>query len=133
MKKKYVILLAVLAGFVILGLAGLEVYSRMEANLEGLADLTIPNVDLSQAKDGVYTGSYSAFPVAVELEVTIVNHAITDIVLRKHQNGQGADAEVIPARVIEAQSLDVDIVSGATYSSKVILKAIEAALKEAVH
>jgi uncharacterized protein with FMN-binding domain len=33
--------------------------------------------------------------------------------------------------VVEAQTLEVDIVSGATYSSKVILKAIEAALNDA--
>lgn len=32
----------------------------------------------------------------------------------------------------EAQSLQVDTISGATYSSKVILKAIENALKESI-
>jgi uncharacterized protein with FMN-binding domain len=32
--------------------------------------------------------------------------------------------------VIEAQSLSVDAVSGSTYSSKVVLKAIELALKK---
>jgi len=35
---------------------------------------------------------------------------------------------VIVDSVIENQSLDVDAISGATYSSKVILKAIENAL-----
>jgi uncharacterized protein with FMN-binding domain len=33
-------------------------------------------------------------------------------------------------RVIDAQSLAVDAVSGSTYSSKVVLKAIETALKK---
>jgi uncharacterized protein with FMN-binding domain len=46
----------------------------------------------------------------------------------KHVNGQGKPAEVITEKVIETQSLQVDVVSGATYSSKVILKAIENAL-----
>jgi uncharacterized protein with FMN-binding domain len=63
--------------------------------------------------------------------VTINNHKITGIELVKHNHGQGAPAEVITGKVVEAQTLEVDIVSGATYSSKVILKAIENALKSA--
>ena len=57
-------------------------------------------------------------------------HMIKEIELKKHDNGQGFPAEIIPGKVVEAQSLEVDIVSGATYSSKVILKAIENALKD---
>lgn len=94
-------------------------------------DLDIQNVDLSKVGDGTYTGGYKVFPVAVEVRVRVENHSITEIELVKHTNGQGAPAEVIPRRVIESQSLDVDIVSGATYSSKVILKSIENALKSA--
>ena len=63
------------------------------------------------------------------MKVTVKNHAITDIDLLKHQNGQGKPAEVITERVLAAQSLKVDTVSGATMSSKVILLAIEDALK----
>jgi len=37
-------------------------------------------------------------------------------------------AELITDMVIDSQSLKVDVVSGATYSSKIILKAIENAL-----
>ncbi len=43
----------------------------------------------------------------------------------------GQPAEAIIEDVVEDQSLDVDSVSGATYSSRVILKAIEATLIEA--
>jgi len=48
----------------------------------------------------------------------------------EHFNGRGEKAEAIIPRVIEAQSLDVDVVSGATGSSKAILKAIEDAFAE---
>jgi uncharacterized protein with FMN-binding domain len=51
----------------------------------------------------------------------------TDLV--KHRNGRGAAAEAITGKVISAQSLKVDTISGATMSSKVILLAIESALK----
>ena len=40
-------------------------------------------------------------------------------------------AKAIPGRVLEAQGLGVDLVSGASYSSKVILKAVEDALAQA--
>jgi uncharacterized protein with FMN-binding domain len=60
--------------------------------------------------------------------VTVREHKITEIVLVKHENGKGTAAEIIPNKVVEAQSLDVELISGATYSSKVMLKAIENAL-----
>jgi len=46
----------------------------------------------------------------------------------EHDNGKGGKAEKIVDDVIKAQSLNVDVVSGATVSSKVILKAGEMAL-----
>jgi uncharacterized protein with FMN-binding domain len=83
---------------------------------------------LSKTNDGVYSGSYKVFPVVAEVKVTVKNHKISNIELVKHENGKGSSAEILPGKVVEAQSLDVDIISGATYSSKVILKAIENAL-----
>ena len=105
--------------------------SYIEASLVKLTETSIPDVDLSKIADGVYKGRHMVFPVEAEVRVTIENHKIIGIELVKHFNGQGTAAEVIPDRVTEAQSLQVDIVSGATYSSKVILKAIENALQSA--
>lgn len=130
MKGRNRVILIVLILLIVIFLAILGAKAYLEANLEKLADMPVSNVDLSKVKDGVYTGSYKAFPVAAEVKVTINNHKITEIELIKHDNGQGGAAEVIPSKVVEAQSLEVDIVSGATYSSKVILKAIESALKK---
>ncbi|MHB1392235.1 MAG: FMN-binding protein [Clostridia bacterium] len=131
MKRKRKIGLLVLTVFIGLVLVIMGAKAYIESNLEALADQTISNVDLSKAEDGVYVGSYKAFPVAAEVEVTISNHRISGIELKKHENGQGLPAEIIPGKVVEAQTLEVDIVAGATYSSKVILKAIEDALNQA--
>ena len=65
------------------------------------------------------------------LEVIVKEKQITEIKIIKHTNGQGGEAEAILDTVIDAQSLQVDVISGATYSSKVILLAIEDALKNA--
>lgn len=126
MKKKALWILLLITAVLFLAIAG--VYTWISNNLTELAEIEISDVDISQKTDGVYFGSYKAFPVAVELEVTIQDHQIIQIDLLKHDNGQGTAAEAIPDRVIESQSLEVDVISGATYSSKVILKAIEDAL-----
>ncbi len=70
-------------------------------------------------------------PVSATVEVIIEGGRIEDIRLLDHGNGMEQPAEAIIEDVVEDQSLDVDSVSGVTYSSRVILKAIEATLIEA--
>lgn len=93
-----------------------------------VAGLKIAEIDLSKVSDGTYRGGCDANFVAAEVSVTVKDHKITDIQLIKHKTERGQIAEVIPAKVISAQSLHVDTISGATNSSKVILKAIETAV-----
>ncbi len=127
MKRKRV-LMSVIIILVVLFIAMAGTRMVLEANLERLAETDLGDIDLSKLEDGVYTGSCKAFPIAVVVEVDIADHAIKEIRLIKHDNGQGAPAEVITDRIVEAQSLKVDVVAGATYSSKAILKSVEAAL-----
>jgi uncharacterized protein with FMN-binding domain len=131
-KKRYIVIVIVLLVFLSGFIAVKVILGRTEASLKNLAASEIADVDLTSAKDGDYPGSCSVFPVSVEVKVTIKSHAITEIDLLKHDNGQGKGAEIIPEKVIEAQSLQVNSITGATYSSKVILKAIQDALKKAV-
>ncbi len=122
MKKKRGIIFMILTVAVIAVVCGaIAVKSYLESNLEQLAGLKIENVNLSAIADGTYRGSYGSFPVSAEVEVTVENHHITGINLLKHNHGQGAAAEVLPGKVVEAQTLAVDTITGATYSSKVIL------------
>jgi uncharacterized protein with FMN-binding domain len=88
--------------------------------------------DLALKTDGVYRGNYdlSGTPVNVVLDVTVENHKITDIKIVKHSCSPiGKKAEKITSQIIEVQNLDVDAISGATGSSKAILKAVENALQ----
>ena len=128
MKKIYKVLIIIGSVLVVLIVGGVIAFSVIDKNLEALKGMEIADIDLSEVEDGVYTGSYTCFPVSAEVEVKVRSHSVTDIALIKHNHGQGNAAETIPGTVIEAQSLKVDAVSGATYSSKVILKAIENAL-----
>ena len=128
-KKLKILLLILLVLIVIGGITAASLASKMERELNALAAEEMKVIELSTLEDGSYEGKYKAFPIDVELTVNIADHAIQSIDLIKHFNGQGEAAEAILEDVVEAQSLQVDTISGATYSSKVILKAIEAALQ----
>ena len=98
-----------------------------------LADTKVENVDLKKVTDGTYNGQHSAGETRAIVAVDVKSHEMTDIEILKHECWKGKKAEVIVEDVIEKQSLGVDIVSGATVSSKVILKAIENALRKGVN
>lgn len=99
--------------------------------------VTLPNVnvstpDLSEIQDGRYQGEYDGHFVSAKVTVVIENHQIIDIILDEHNNQRGKSAEIITDRIVEAQSLEVDAISGATQSSKVIQKSVENALENAL-
>jgi uncharacterized protein with FMN-binding domain len=93
-----------------------------------LKDIVINSPDLSTISDGVYRGNSKVGPVRVTLDVRVKDRVMTSIEIVRHFNGLGKKAEAIVPAIIGAQSLAVDVVSGATGSSKAILKAVENAL-----
>lgn len=83
---------------------------------------------------GVYTGVGEGIGGDVTVEVTFSELKIEDIKVVAHNETAGIcepALEQIPASIVEAQSLDVDTVSGATVTSKAILKAVENCAVEA--
>ncbi len=84
--------------------------------------------------DGVYRGTSAGFGGDITVEVTIEGGMIADIVIVSAENEDGAylsAAEGIIDDILEAQSVDVDTVSGATYSSTGIRNAAALALQQA--
>ncbi|MFZ7134534.1 MAG: FMN-binding protein [Eubacteriales bacterium] len=132
MNKLLKIFLIILAVIILLVSIFAVVFNHSEKNLENLGDIPIEDIDLSQVSDGIYEGNYKVFPISVKVNVTIRDNQISSIDLVKHINGQGGAAEVIPEMVVNVQSLKVDTIAGATYSSIVILLAIENALSKAL-
>ncbi|MFT9057277.1 MAG: FMN-binding protein, partial [Ethanoligenens sp.] len=90
------------------------------------------NVNLSKIPDGFYTGSYNAIMIAAKVRVDIADHNIQNITILYHKNERGKKAEVIVKEIKSAQSLNVDTITGATNSSRVILKAVQNALDSGV-
>jgi uncharacterized protein with FMN-binding domain len=100
------------------------------AFVKKIDQLTIEGIDIAAVRDGEYTATVRVLPVTAKVRVTVKGGAITGIDLVRHFHGPDHGAEEILGRVMEKQSLEVDAVSGSTYSSKVVLKAIESALQK---
>jgi uncharacterized protein with FMN-binding domain len=94
--------------------------------------ITAEMPDLTSIANGIYRGIYdlSGTPVKVTLDVILQNHKIINIEIIEHSRSPiGKKAENIIEQIIEMQSLDIDAISGATASSKAILKAVENAFQ----
>lgn len=87
----------------------------------------------SSYKDGVYTGSAQGYGGITTVEVTISNGQIVDIKILSHHDDSPYinNASSLIDAIINAQSTNVDAVSGATYSSSGIINAVRDALSKA--
>ena len=124
MKKK---ILIILLCTILFALIGASLYLKTLVN--DVNSITVSNLNMANITDGIYVGEYSITPVYVEVEVSVTEHKITNIKIIEHENGLGGKAEKIVDNVISRQSLEVGAVSGATVSSKCIIKAFEIALQ----
>lgn len=125
-KKVIRIILALIA------MAAISCVSVYLVNLDSyktaVKSITIEEVDLGTISDGDYIGSADVSFVSAEVSVSVRDHKITDIRILKHDNGRGGPAEAIVPEMIREQRIDVDEVSGATSSCKVIKQACVNAL-----
>lgn len=80
--------------------------------------------------DGVYKGSATGFSGPVTVAVTIMDKKITSIDILSSTDDEAFfnRAKDVIDRIIASQSFDVDVVSGATYSSNGIIGAVKNAL-----
>jgi len=82
-------------------------------------------------EDGTYQGKHSFITV----EVTIDNGKIGDVKIVEHGGGGEKYARMVEpllGEMIEKQSTAVDVVTGATVSSKNLIAAVEDALQKAI-
>lgn len=85
-----------------------------------------------QLVDGVFQGQFRSGPNRAEVEVTIRDRRVAEIkVLRNVASWIGKEADpAVPERIIALQSTTVDAVTGATHSSRVIMNAVEDAVRK---
>jgi len=82
----------------------------------------------------VLTSSAQGFAGEVEVTLTIEDGKLTSVTAKGENETPeigGQALEILPIKMVEANSADVDIVSGATMTSNAIIEAANKALKEA--
>lgn len=125
MKKviRLLIILVVLCSFGVIGFSSFSNKIVKEANA-----LENKKIDILKVANGVYEGHSELGPVIVDVEVSVIDGRIIDINLVRHENGLGSSANNITNIIKEKNSCEVDAISGATVSSKVIINAVNNAL-----
>ena len=101
-----------------------------ETETENAAEDTQTATGSFDLADGVYKGSATGFSGPVTVAVTIMDKKITSIDILSSTDDEAFfnRAKGVIDRIISSQSFDVDVVSGATYSSNGIIKAVKNAL-----
>ena len=91
-------------------------------------NLQINEINLETIDDGHYYGKVD-YAFEYEVEVSIKNHTIEDIkILRNRDSHYASLAEGIKLKVLREQKMNIDSVTGATTTSQILLKAMEAAI-----
>lgn len=125
---------------------GIAVFEILNPSAQTTNTVTIDPNTLTQSdssgiiygnfNDGTYTGSAQGYGANLTVEVIIENNLMTSITIVSHneqrsQFYQPAFNEV-PNEIIQSQSLEVDTVSGSTFSSVGIINAVNDALSQAL-
>ncbi len=101
-------------------------------DLEKYRNLEIAEPDLSQLPDGTYQGAESYAGFTYKLECEIKDHTITELrILENRDSPYARYAEGVVSRILAKQSPNVAGITGATTTSKCLMKALESALEGA--
>ncbi|WP_303866347.1 FMN-binding protein [Acetobacterium wieringae] len=96
-------------------------------------NLFLGSVDL---QDGTYTGVAEGYGPELTVSVTVADNVITAVSVISHNENNvkyyGKAIDAVPAAIIAAQTPVVDTISGATYTSTGIMRAVINALEPAV-
>ena len=109
--------------------------ARLSAQVAGNGQSDSGNGGSTNYKDATYTGEADGFGGTIQVEVKIEKSKIAEINVISAEKEDGAylsmAKDIIP-QIIDAQSADIDTISGATFSSTGIKNASEQALEKAV-
>jgi len=121
---KRIVLLALILSLAVL-------FGCSSAEVKAVRSMPINHVNLGQVKDGEYMGDFAYGGFAYEVAVTVASHQIKDIKILKNRTTKHAKmAEGVVKSILDQQKNDVDAISGATTTSKALLKAVESALEK---
>lgn len=105
-------------------------YAEAAREAETVRNMEIRDMDLSEIHDGTYPGNFTYGGFTYTVEVTIRNYTIADIEITSNRSTKYAKmAEGVVQNVLTRGNTAADVVTGATTTSKALLKAIEQAIE----
>jgi uncharacterized protein with FMN-binding domain len=116
---------------ILVATAIMSAYSAFKNHVQTtkIRNLPVSAIDLNSINNGDYEGNFCYTRFCYKVKVTVAENKITQIeVLNNRKTEYAEKALSIINKIIESQSLQVDAISGATISSKCIIKAVENAL-----
>lgn len=138
--KKWIILLVIIGVIAIISIIGVNAGAPGRREIE---QMTIGTINFAKLRDGTYTGEYTGTKDHLrdtKVQATVTNGHVSEIrILKGALDKTGKPAELkgglsigdLFGNVVRTESLQVDVISGATLTSKTHLKALENALKQA--
>jgi len=113
----------------ILGILMIQCFKEQTA----VQNMEINDINIELVKNGRYWGNFTYGNFMYKVEVLVADRRIQDIKIISNRDSEHAKkAEEVLQRVVNEQSLDVDAVTGATTTSKALLKATENALNKGI-
>lgn len=113
-------LVVIMIAFLGLNLLTLQKFRRIE----------IQDIYVSTLKDGTYSGETTIGGFTYKVEASIREQRIVDLkIIANRKSAYARFAEGVIPRIIEAQNANVDTITGATTTSKALLKAVENAFQ----
>lgn len=140
-KRKMWITILIIVGVIAIGATG-GILADAPGRRE-IKELTFSNLDFKNLRDGIYIGEYEgtkSHSRNTKVEVLISGGKISDVtILNGAVDKEGTPVELTGGKsiddlfdnAIKSQTLQVDVISGATLTSKTHLKALENALEQA--
>jgi uncharacterized protein with FMN-binding domain len=111
------------AGFLLIG----------SLNLNRLRNMKIGDYELNVLKDGTFIGEFNDGGGLYSVKIKITDHRISEVDLTTERESVYIEyARPVTRRILEKQTPDVDVISGATTTSKCIMKAAENAIKSSI-
>lgn len=117
---KFIVALIIFAGLSIVSFFFIiSIYNNIQADRQLKGN---KGMDIRVIKDGIYRGNYEY----VTLDINFQDGEIKTIEIIENRDSPYAKAaERVVENVIDSQMIDVDVISGATFTSEAILKAVE--------
>ena len=94
-------------------------------------NMDIQDIDINKISDGEYIGTFSYSNFEYKVKTIIKDHKIKDIIILQNRDTKHSKrAEGVIPEIIRQQTPDVDAVSGASTTSKALMKAVENSLRK---